>query len=121
MQLSGECRNRERADLANSVETAGMYLRTRTQQPRAKERREGRSARFSIARANCVFSEALREDWCDEVLVRMGMVLARWLVGQALGLSPTERLKLRQQMAAVAGKKESVSPWPRSFGRKECG
>ena len=28
--------------------------------------------------------------------------------GQAVGIAPTERLKLRRQLAAAAGKKESV-------------
>ena len=41
-------------------------------------------------------------------LLRMGMLLARVWRGQAVGISPTERLKLRRQMAAAAGKKESV-------------
>ena len=42
-------------------------------------------------------------------LLRMGLVLARAREGQAVGIAPTERLKLRRQMAAAAGKKESVS------------
>ena len=37
----------------------------------------------------------------------MGLVFARMRGRQAVGISPTERFKLRQQMAA--GKKESVS------------
>ena len=48
--------------------------------------------------------------------VRIGerKLLRRWLParawgGQAVGIAPTERLKLRRQMAAAAGKKESVS------------
>ena len=40
----------------------------------------------------------------------MGLVLARVWRGQALGISSTERLKLTRQMAAAAGKKESVPP-----------
>ena len=37
------------------------------------------------------------------------MVLARVWWGQAVGISPTERMKLRRQMAAAAGQKDSVS------------
>ena len=64
--------------------------------------------------------------------------MRREVEGQAVGFTPTERLKFGRQMAAAAGKKESVSsslmeviffwrkrrtypPWPRSFGRKACG
>ena len=36
-------------------------------------------------------------------------VLARGWGGEAVGVAPRERLKLRRQMAAAAGKKESVS------------
>ena len=42
-------------------------------------------------------------------LLRMGSVPARVRVGQAFGIAPTERLKLRGQMTAAASKKESVS------------
>ena len=42
-------------------------------------------------------------------LLRTGLVLVRAWRGQAVGMAPTERLKLRRQMAAAAGKKESVS------------
>ena len=42
-------------------------------------------------------------------LLRMGLVLARAKGGQAVGTAPTERLKLRRQMAAAAGKEASVA------------
>ena len=42
-------------------------------------------------------------------LLRIGLVPARVWRGQAVGISPTERLTLRRQMAAAAGKKASVS------------
>ena len=42
-------------------------------------------------------------------LLRMGLVLASVWERQAVGSSDTERLKLRRQMAAAAGKNESVS------------
>ena len=42
-------------------------------------------------------------------LLRTDLVPARACRGQAVGIALTERLKLRMQMAAAAGKKESVS------------
>ena len=42
-------------------------------------------------------------------LLRMGLVFARRWREQAVDILPTERLKLRRQMAAAAGRKESVS------------
>ena len=43
-------------------------------------------------------------------LLRTGLVPARLWRGQAVGIAPTQRLKLRMPMAAAAaGKKESVS------------
>ena len=42
-------------------------------------------------------------------VLRTVLVPARALRGKAVGMAPTERLKLRRQMAAAAGKKESVS------------
>ena len=53
--------------------------------------------------------------WCSHLpkeiafCRRMGLVFARVWRRQAVGIAPTERLKLRRQMAAGAGKKESVS------------
>ena len=41
-------------------------------------------------------------------LLRTSLVLARVWRGQAVGIVPTETLKLRRQMEAAAGKKESV-------------
>ena len=68
------------------------------------------------------------------------MVPARVWRGQAVGIAPAERPKLRRQMAATVGRKGSVSlfvsfhvdqqfggcggtiypPWPRPCGQKEC-
>ena len=42
-------------------------------------------------------------------LLRTGVVPARAWGGQAVGIAPRERLKLRRQVAAAARKKESVS------------
>ena len=42
-------------------------------------------------------------------LLRMDLVPARVWGGQAVGIAPTERVKLRKQMAAAAGRTVSVS------------
>ena len=42
-------------------------------------------------------------------LLRAGMMPARTWGAHAVGMSPTERLKLRRQMAAAAGKKSTTS------------
>ena len=42
-------------------------------------------------------------------LLRTGLVPAGAWRGQAVGMAPAERLKLKRQMAAAAGKKEPVS------------
>ena len=42
-------------------------------------------------------------------ILTMGLVLARAWGGQAVGTAPAERLKLWRQMAAAAGKEESVA------------
>ena len=42
-------------------------------------------------------------------LLRAGMIPARSWGVHALGMAPTERLKLRRQMAAAAGKKSTTS------------
>ena len=95
--------------LATSVETSGLDLRTRTHQLEAKEqaRRKQCDVRFSIARRNCVFQKNYLRTGVRKML-RMGFVPARMWRGQAVGILPTKRLKLRRQMAAAAGKKESV-------------
>ena len=75
----------------------------------AKARRRQCDVRFSIARRNRVFQKTYLRIGLRKLL-RMGSVLARGWRVQAVGIAPTERLKLRRQMAsAVAGKEESVS------------
>ena len=53
-------------------------------------------------------------------LLRAGMVPARTWGVHAVGIAPTERLKLREQMAAAAGKKSttSLSLFMEAFGLK---
>ena len=48
------------------------------------------------------------EELCTDWLLRLGLVLAR-SVGEVKPLRPTERVKLRRQIAAAACKKKSVS------------
>ena len=80
-----------------------MDLRTRTQQLEAKEttRRKTFDVRFSFCWEELRFPEELHEDWCEEV-VEDGF-------GPCESVERAERLKLRQQVAAAAGKKDSVS------------
>ena len=47
------------------------------------------------------------EELCTDWLLRLGLVLARVWGGEAV--APTERVKLRRQIAAAACKKKSVS------------
>ena len=46
---------------------------------------------------------------CVEKLLRAGMMPARTWRAHAVGMSPTERLKWRRQMAAAAGRKSTTS------------
>ena len=77
--------------MATSVETLGVDLRTRTKQLEAKERSRRKKCRTGVRK-----------------LLRTGLFPARAWTGQAVGIAPTERLKLRRQMAAAAGAKELV-------------
>ena len=125
--------------LADSVETLGVDLRTRVKSLGAKEkaRRKKCHVRFSIIKKN----KALQKNYMKvgvKKLLRAGMVPARTWRVHAVGMSPTERVKLRRQMAAAADKKSttplslfmeayalklvmSYPPWPLSFGQKEFG
>ena len=101
---------KRRVGLATSVETLEVAFRMRTKQLGVKEkaRRKKCDERFSIVRKNRIVqknylgTEARR-------LLRMGFVLARVWEGEAVDTSLPERLKLRRQIAAAAGKNESVS------------
>ena len=87
----------EGVTLADSVETLGVDLRTRVKKLGAKEkaRRKKCKVRFSIIKKN----EAFRENYMKVVvknLLRAGMMPARTWGAHAVGMSPTERLKLRR-------------------------
>ena len=96
--------------LADSVGTLAVDLGTRVKRLGAKEnaRRKKCSVRFSIMKKN----EAFRKNYMKvgvKKLSRAGMMPARTWGAHAVGMSPTERLKLRRQVAAAAGKKSTTS------------
>ena len=94
--------------MATSVETLGVDLRTRTKQLEAKEwsRRKKCEVRFSFIRKIGPSRKATRTG--VRKLSRTGLIPARAWGGQAVGIASTERLKLRRQIAAAPGAKESV-------------
>ena len=94
--------------LETNVENLGVDLRMSTKQLGAKEKPRTKKCdvRFSLIRNHRIFAEKLQEDWCEKV-AKDGPC-ERW-GGEAVGVAPRERLKLRRQLAAAAGKKESVS------------
>ena len=100
-----EC-SKKGVGLATGVETLGVDLRSGTKQLGTKEkaRRKTYDVRFSLMRKNRVFQKNYRRTGVRKLL-RTG-----W-VGEDKPLASlrTERVKLRRQMAAVAGRKESVS------------
>ena len=66
--------------------------------PKEKARRKKCKVRFSIIKKN---------EACVKKLLRAGMMPAR--TAHAVGMSPPEKLKLRRQMAAAAGKKSTTA------------
>ena len=96
--------------MADSVGTLGVDLRTRVRSLGAKEkaRRKKFKVRFSLTKKN----KACQKNYmkmCVKKLLRAGMMQARTWEVHAVGIAPTERLKLRRQMAAAAGKKSTTS------------
>ena len=100
----------EGVTLADSVETLGVDLRTRVKKLGAKEkaRRKKCMLRFSITKKNNAFQKNNMKV-CVKKLLRAGMMPARAWGAHAVGMSPTERLILRRQMEAAAGKKSTTS------------
>ena len=96
----------EGVTMADSVETLGVDLRTRVGKLGAKEqaRRKKCKLRLSIIKKSTAFQKN-----CMKVGVKKCMVPARTWGVHAVGIAPTERLKLRRQMAAAAGKKSTTS------------
>ena len=109
-----ECSKKEGVVVAMSVETLGVDLRTRTKLLEAKERsRRQKCEVILVYEENRIFQKSHMRTGMRK-LSRTGLVPARAWGGQAVGIAPTERLKLGRQIAAAAGAKESV-------GRKQCG
>ena len=96
--------------LADSLEILGVDLRTKVIRPGAKEnaRRRKCKVRFSLVTKNKAFQKSYVEVGVKKLL-RAGMMPARTRGVHAAGMSSTERLKLRRQMAAAAGKKSTSS------------
>ena len=103
------------------METLGVDLRTRVKRLGVKEkvRRKKSKVMFSIIKKNKVLLKCYMKVGVKKLL-RTGMVPARaWRV-HAVWMASTERFKLRRQMAAAAGKKEttSLSLFMEAFGRE---
>ena len=94
--------------LATSVETLGGDLRTKQLAVKEKAKRKKCDVIFSLFRKNPVFQKNYMRTGVTKLLM-VGLVPARGWVGQAVGIAPTQRLKLWRRMAAAVGKKESVS------------
>ena len=104
--------------LADSVETLEDDLRTKVKRLGAKEkaRRKTCKVRFSLIKKNKAFQKIYMKVETKK-LSRMGLVPARACGAHAVGIAPTERLKLRRQMAAAAGKKgASLSLFLETYG-----
>ena len=130
----------EGVTMANSVETLGVDLGTIEENLGAKAKSEQKEVQSEIRslfkkreafRKNCVKVEAKK-------LLRAGMVPAKTWRVHAVGMAQTERLQLRRQVAAAAGKQsttslslfmeasgleveEDLSTWPPSVRQKEYG
>ena len=105
--------------LANNVETLGVDLKTRVKRlgAKEKERRKKCKLRFSIIKKNKAFQNIYMKVGVKK-LSRAGMMPARTWMVHAVGMAPTERLKLRRQMAAAAGNKSTtfLSLFMESYG-----
>ena len=94
---------------AESAEILGVDWRTgeRRLESKKKARRKKCNVRFSLIKKNKAFQRSYMKVEVKKLL-RAGMVPARTWRVHAAGLVPTERLKLRRQMAAAGGRKEYV-------------
>ena len=88
---------------------AGSGLQNKSQEAGSeRKRRKKCKVRFSIIKKNKAFQKNNVKVGVKKLL-RAGMVPARTWSVHATGMAPTERLKLRRQMAAAADKKSSTS------------
>ena len=100
----------EGVTFADSVKTLGVDLKRLGAKEKALRKK-------SLVKKNKAFQKNYMKAGVKKLL-RAGVVPARtWRA--AVGMFPTERLKLRRQMAWKWEK--SFPPWPLSIGQKECG
>ena len=102
--------SKERVTLADSVETLGVDLRTKVKKFRGKRKSEDEVMQGEVLthKENKAFQKNYVKVGVKKLL-SAGMMPARTWGVHAVGMAPTERLKLRRQMAAAAGKK-SMTP-----------
>ena len=105
-----QCSKEEGVTMADSAETLDVDLRTRIKKLGAKEeaRRKKCKMRFSIFKRKKAFQKNYMKVGVKKLL-RAGMVPARTWRVHAVEIAPTERLNLRRQMTAAAGKKSTAS------------
>ena len=104
--------SKEGVTLADTVETLGVDLRTKVKKLGAKEkaRRKKCKVRFSLFKKNEAFQKNSMKGGGSQEVVTSGVWYQQEL-GEFMqwGWAPTERLKLRRQMAAAAGKNSTTS------------
>ena len=112
------CR-KEGVTMADSVETLGVDMRTRVKRLGAKEKGRRKKCKvFSTIKKNKAFQKSYMKVGVKKVL-RPGMVPVRSWGIHAGEIAPTERLKMRRQMAAAAARKKnttSLSLFMEAFG-----
>ena len=86
----------------------GVDLENENQAAGSGRKVETKEVRGQILANKKGSSRKLHEKWVRKLL-RTGLGLARAWRGQAVGIAPTEMLRLRRHMVAAAGKKELVS------------
>ena len=105
-----QCSQEEGVTMADSVETLGVDLRTRVKNLGAKDkaRRKKCKKTLSLVKKHKAFQKSYMNVEV-KMLLRAGVMPARTWRVHAVGMAPTERLKLRRQMATAAGKKSTTS------------
>ena len=101
----------EGVTLADSVETLGVYLKTRVKRLEEKEKakRNKCKVKFSFIKKKHISKKKkkIHESGVNKLL-RAGMMPARaWRI-HTVGMAPTEKRKLRRQLAAAAGNKSTT-------------
>ena len=104
-------RKKRKSDLGRKCGNAGSGLENKSQEvgtEKKKQRRRKCKVRLSLSKKNMAFQKNYMKIGVKK-LSRAGMVPARTWRVHAVGMAPTERLKLRRQMATAAGKKRTSS------------